>query len=124
MATILIIDDEPQMRLLVARVLRSAGHDVTEAKNGAEGLEVFRAMRQELVITDLFMPETEGIETLRELRQMAPEVRVIVMSGGYASATVMYLDMATKLGADGTLEKPFLPSALLKMVGELCRKEA
>lgn len=124
MASILVIEDEPQMRLLVARALRSAGHDVSEAGDGAEGLRKFRATPAELVVTDLFMPEIEGIETLRELRQLAPHVRIIVMSGGSASATHLFLGMAVKLGADGMLEKPFLPSALVEMVAKLCAGKA
>jgi CheY-like chemotaxis protein len=116
MAGILIIDDDAQMRRLIMRILKSAGHDVHEASNGATGLKCFREMRPTLVVTDIFMPEKEGIETIRLLRQQAPELPILAISG---SGLKDYLHFALQLGATAALAKPFSADQLLEMVTRL-----
>jgi CheY-like chemotaxis protein len=116
MADILIIDDELQMRRLLARLLRDAGHTVHEAANGREGLKLFREVHPVLIITDILMPDTEGIETIRELRRAAPTLPILAISG---SNTPVYLDAATKLGATASLRKPFSAEELLGAVETL-----
>src|SRR5271155_3662471 len=117
MARILIIDDDPQLRRLLARILQSVGHDVNEASNGSDGLARFAEAPPALVITDILMPEKEGIETIRELRRLAPAVPIIAMSGGGASQKSMkFLDMAAKLGATVALAKPFRAPQLIETV--------
>jgi len=116
MAEILLIDDDAQMRRVVARILREAGHSVHEAANGTEGLALFRRVRSDLVVSDIVMPETEGIELIRTLRQEAPALPILAVSG---SPTALYLQAATKLGASAALRKPFAADKLLAMVNTL-----
>jgi CheY-like chemotaxis protein len=116
MAQILIIDDEPQMRRLLVRVLSGAGHTVHEAKNGRDGIGLFHRVNPVLVITDIVMPDMEGIEMIRTLRQEAPTIPILAISG---SGQPVYLHAATELGATAALEKPFGAGELLSMVGQL-----
>lgn len=121
MAEILVIDDEPQMRRLIARILHGAGHTVHEANNGEEGIELFRRMRPVLVITDIVMPDVEGIEVIRALRQEAPTIPILAISG---SGHPVYLRAATGLGATTALAKPFRADELLSVVGQLLQTTA
>ena len=113
MAEILIIDDDSPMRRLLIRILKSAGHLVREASNGAAGLKCFREEPSVLVITDIFMPEKEGIETIRLLRQQAPDLPILAISG---SGLKDYLNFAMQLGATAALSKPFSADQLLATV--------
>lgn len=121
MAEILIIDDDTQMRRLITRILKSAGHDVHEATNGATGLKRFREVKPALVVTDIFMPEKEGIETIRLLRQQAPYVPILAISG---SGLKDYLNFAIELGATAALPKPFSADQLLQTVAGLVEGSA
>ena len=118
MAVVLVIDDEVRFRDLVREILEEAGHQVIEAPDGKVGVRTFREHRPDLVITDLFMPEQEGIETIRRLRTEAPDVRIIAMSGGGTYGFVDTLDGLEVLGADATLRKPFRNEDLLNTVAE------
>ncbi len=82
MARILIIDDDDNIIRLLNRILKNAGYDVIEAVNGREGLKVFKKDQIDLVITDIFMPEKEGMETVVELQMINPEIKIIAISGG------------------------------------------
>ena len=116
MAEILVIDDEAQMRRLIARILNGAGHTVHQAGNGRDGIALFHRVHPVLVITDIVMPDMEGIEMIRELRQEAPTVPILAISG---SGTPLYLRAATTLGATAALAKPFEIAELLTVVGRL-----
>jgi CheY-like chemotaxis protein len=116
-ATILVIDDEAEVRQTLARML--AGHAVHEAADGGAGLALAAELAPDLVVTDILMPEKEGIETIRELRRAHPRVRILAISGGGQSGTLDFLDMARALGADAALAKPFRRSELLEMVERL-----
>jgi DNA-binding NtrC family response regulator len=120
MAEILVIDDDPQMRRLLVRVLAGAGHTAHVADNGKQGIELFRSLHPALVITDIVMPDVEGIELIRELRQEAPAIPILAISGG--SNLFLYLRLADKLGATTTLAKPFGNDELLLIVEELLGK--
>ena len=113
MVAILVIDDDEPMRRTVARMLRQAGHDVIEAGNGVEGVRLFRTTPCAVVVTDLIMPDKEGIETIREVRAIAPDVRIIAMSGRAVTQQEHYLRVAEVLGADASLTKPFRVEELL-----------
>lgn len=119
MADILIIDDDPDLRRVMARVLVEAGHQVREAKNGIDGLAIFRSRHSECIIADIVMPEKEGIETIRELRQHAPNLPILAISG--AHRRTFYLHAATALGANASLAKPFLPAELLSAVEDVLK---
>jgi DNA-binding NtrC family response regulator len=114
MANILVIDDDPDIRDLVKATLASAGHQVSVAADGREGVQQCRAARPDLVITDLFMPEQEGIETIKQLRMESPDLRIVAISGKPTAGTM--LEVAKRLGAHAALAKPFMADELLKVV--------
>jgi len=117
MARILIIDDENEIRGLYRRILESAGHEVTEAGDGDEGIRLYREMRHDLVITDIIMPEKEGIETIMDLCRDFPDTKIIAISGGgQAMPGSTCLNLAKRLGAASTLAKPFSKQELLEAV--------
>jgi two-component system response regulator (stage 0 sporulation protein F) len=114
MATILVIDDHEPVRTLLRTVLEKAGHEVTEAPNGRVGLEVYRARPADLVVTDICMPEMNGLDLILELTQAFLNVKVIAMSG--ADDLDSALSRARLLGARQTLQKPLSMDTLLKIV--------
>jgi DNA-binding response OmpR family regulator len=116
MAPIPVIDDEAGMRSLIARMLASAGHQVLLAQNGRVGLELFDQHRPAVAITDIAMPEKEGIETIMEMRLRSPETRIIAISGKSPIGRVNFLSAAKGLGADYTLSKPFRAEELIEIV--------
>jgi DNA-binding response OmpR family regulator len=116
MASILIVDDQQPLRFLMRRWLEEAGHDIFEASNGREALEVCDRHRPEMVITDIFMPDKEGLGLIRTLRRQSLGVKIIAISGGSDSVAGNFLGMAQMLGAVGTLEKPFTGNQLLEAV--------
>jgi len=116
MASILVIDDDIDLRTVICLILEKAGYQVEEAGDGREGVDLFRRKPADLVITDLIMPEQEGVETIIELRKEFPDTRIIAMSGGGRSEPASFLGFANKLGAAETLEKPFSRDVLLSTV--------
>jgi DNA-binding response OmpR family regulator len=118
-ARILIIDDEDQARRMLHQVLERAGYEVVEACNGSEGLRCFRAHPTDLIITDILMPEKEGLETIMDLRREFPQAKIIAMSGGGRTGNLSFLEVARRLGAQRTLQKPFELQEMLAAVREL-----
>lgn len=116
MAKILVIDDEEMARYTVMKILHSAGYEVTEAENGDLGLRRLGSQPADLVITDIIMPEKEGIGTILELKQNYPDVKIIAMSGGGRTVNLDYLGKAQKLGANAAIAKPFTKDELLTVV--------
>jgi CheY-like chemotaxis protein len=113
MATILIIDDEAIIRALLRSALEAAGYEVTEAANGRQGLEMYRAKQTDLVITDILMPELNGLDMLLELTREFLHAKVIAISGAGGEKEKNQLDVAKLLGARQTFQKPFsLPHLL------------
>lgn len=112
MADIIIIDDERDVRATVRKILERDGHTVRDADNGNQGIRLHRERPADLVITDLFMPDKEGIETIRELRELSPELRILAVSGGASMQPDGPLSDAEFLGADGSLAKPFTVEGL------------
>lgn len=119
MPHILVIEDDDLIRSLIHRALTKAGYEVTVAANGRKGLAAFRDAPADLVVTDIIMPDTEGLEVIIELKRRAPALKIIAMSGGGAAWNSDYLRMAEKLGASRILHKPFSPSDLCALAGEL-----
>ena len=117
MAKILIIDDNDDLRTVVADILVAAGHEVVEAADGVQGIELQRNSPAILVITDILMPEKEGIETIRDLAREFPALRIIAMSGAGRSRSSDRLPfIAKELGAHAFLRKPFGSDELLESV--------
>jgi CheY-like chemotaxis protein len=119
MASILIIDDNDEFRYMLRTLLERAGHQTTEAHNGMEGMRVYRQFPTDVVCCDLFMPEKEGLETLRELRREFPTVKLIAMSGGGLDGAVDMLPVARYFGANEALQKPFELEVLLGIIARL-----
>jgi CheY-like chemotaxis protein len=121
-ARILIIDDEDQTRRMLQQVLTRAGYEVVEACNGNEGLQRFRDRPTDLVITDILMPEKEGLETIIDIRREFPAVKIIAISGGGRAGNLHFLDMAKRLGAQHILQKPFELQEMLTAVSDLLQQ--
>jgi len=114
MATILIIDDEEPIRALLRFALEAAGYEVTEAANGRQGLDLYRQRPTDLVITDMLMPELNGLDLLLDLTREFLDAKVIAISGAGEEQNV--LDVAKLLGARQTFQKPFSVPQLLDAV--------
>lgn len=120
---ILIVEDDSAIRSMLRRMFEREGYDVADASNGKEGLKLFRKDPAKLVITDLIMPEKEGIETIMALRRDFPDVKIIAISGGGIIGPKDYLETAKTLGADLTFTKPFELKELLEAVKELLEQK-
>ena len=116
MPRILLIDDDDTLRAMAAQMLSRAGHEVVEAPNGREGLRRFSEQPFDLVITDLIMPEQEGLETILQLRQKGVTCPVLAISGGGRQNNVDYLPLARQFGARQTLRTPFTREEFLTAV--------
>jgi CheY-like chemotaxis protein len=118
MARILIIDDEPQIRSMLRLMLERVGYEIAEAPDGIEGIRRYRENPADLIITDLIMPNKDGIGMIIDLKKEFPKVKIIAMSGGGVNRPEGYLDGAKKLGATRTLTKPIDRDEMLKAVKE------
>ena len=114
---ILVIDDDPSLLALVRTFLARAGYGVLEASNGLEGLRLLRRTAVDLLITDMIMPEYEGVETILRVRALHPAMKILAMSG--VNARHSYLRLATRVGANATLEKSLIPKQLIRSVQSL-----
>ena len=121
MATILLVEDDEGVRTLLHKALVAAGHEVEDAWNGDIALAAYRRQSRDLVITDLMMPEKDGLETIMALRRLNPTVKIIAMSGGGRTLGLgqLYLETASTFGANRILAKPFTSTALLTAVSEV-----
>lgn len=113
---ILVIDDDKLMCLALAKILISAGYNVVQAGDGEEGLKLYRSQDFDLVITDLIMPDKEGIQIIRELRKENSRIRIIAMSAGGRGGATDYLKWARLMGAKQCLSKPIKREDLLDAV--------
>ena len=118
MAHILIIDDEQPMRHVIASILTKAGHTVSESKDGRDAALQFRETNFDLIITDILMPERDGLETIMNLTRDNVRVPIIAMTG-MVSDSAMYLKIAKNLGAWRTISKPFTAEQLLALTNEV-----
>jgi DNA-binding response OmpR family regulator len=116
---VLVIDDNPDMRRTMQALLEIEGFTVSVAADGEEALRIQNEFHADVVVTDIFMPGKEGIETIYELRKRFPQTKVIVMSGGLRAKGVDYFEVARELGAVKTLKKPFAPDELIDAVRQL-----
>ena len=117
MARILIIDDDSEFRAMLRAMLEDAGYtEIEEAANGSIGVKLFRQHPFDLVLTDIVMPDKEGLEMITELTRDFPGIKIIALSGGGRVGPQSYLEMAKLLGASRTMEKPFKKSDLIDAV--------
>ncbi len=119
MASVLIIDDDDMVRTMLLRTVTRGGHEAFGARDGVEGVARFREHPADLVITDIFMPNQEGLATIMELRRVKPDLKIIAISGGGARASLDVLPVAEALGAQRTLRKPFTPTDVMAAITEV-----
>jgi len=118
MANVLVIDDDDEVRDFLVRLLTRRGYSVTGARNGEAALASLASESFALVITDIVMPDMEGLETIKRVRRSNPTMPIIAISGG-GSSQIDYLKFARKFGADAVLAKPFDPAELLELATRL-----
>jgi CheY-like chemotaxis protein len=119
MACVLVIDDNDDFRSLLRLALEREGFEVRTAANGQEGLAVLQGWGADVVVTDIFMPGKEGIETISEVRKQFPGIRIVAMSGRPSATDFDPLSIAAQLGAAKTLKKPFDIDELIDTVRRL-----
>jgi CheY-like chemotaxis protein len=121
-ARILVVDDEDAIRRVLQRTLERAGHSVTAVPDGREAMAAAEAEPFDVVLTDILMPEQEGLETISRLRATQPGLPIIAMSGGGLGSAGHYLHSARLLGASATLEKPFTGTDLLGVLRDVLER--
>jgi CheY-like chemotaxis protein len=125
---VLLIDDDPLVQYTVSKILTSRGYEVVAAADGERGFEAVAVENPAVVITDLIMPEQEGLETIIRIKREYPEIGIIAISGGGRYNNLDMLPMAQSLGADAIVSKPFEPEELLnplrRLAGLLADREA
>ncbi len=119
MDSVLIIEDDEYVQQMLKQTFERSGYEVATASNGRIGIQLFQGKPFDVVITDLIMPEMEGIETISKLRKDNPDVKIIAISGGGRNNSDDYLHLAEKIGATRTFAKPVDRNELLKAVKEL-----
>ncbi|TIH19912.1 response regulator [Marinifilum sp. JC120] len=119
MPRILVVDDDPISRQVLKAMLEKEGHLVTEAEDGVKAVKGYDRNLIDLVITDIFMPEKEGVQTVRELMKENPDIKIIAVSGGSSSANYDSLDWIKMFGVKYTFTKPFNAKAILAAVDDL-----
>ncbi len=119
MAFVLVVDDDGALRGAVCRILRGAGHTADEAVDGGHALKLIELRLPDIIVTDMLMPDRDGVELIRSVKQRWPDVRVLAISGRGAFADFDILKLATMVGADATLPKPLSGDDLLQAVAAL-----
>lgn len=116
---ILIVEDDDVAKMLLYGLLENLGYQILEASNGNEAINLYKEYKPDLVITDIIMPVKEGIETIKMLKQIDPEVKIIAISGGGPNEAEEYLKVAKTVGAIYTIEKPIDKEDLIEKVSSL-----
>lgn len=116
---VLLIDDEKMLRDVLRDAFVAAGYDVAVAANGAEGVRMFEEAPSDIIVTDVLMPDKDGLEVIMELRKRHPDLKIVAISGGDRTGNRRYLRIAKELGAARILPKPFRPKELLAVVEEV-----
>jgi CheY-like chemotaxis protein len=123
MARILLIDDDPVLRRVITLALEGAGHYVQSYENARKGMQNLAKEAPDLIVTDIVMPEMDGLEMLRELRRRQPGLPVLAISGGGSFEPEAYLNVAQSFGATAVLAKPFRPAELVERIAQLLAAE-
>ena len=119
MARILLIEGEPHVRKLMKEILEEEGHEIIECDNGTDGVREYKRAAIDLVVLDVLLPDKDGLDTLRELKQHHDDVKVMAISGGFVQGAIDMLPLAKRLGARHTLDKPFDLKMFLSAVKQL-----
>jgi len=119
--SILLIDDDDDFRSMLKKLLEKNGYGVYDAPNGMDGMEIIGKVKIDLVVTDIIMPDMDGIETIMKIRSLYPDTKMIAISGGGRIGPTDYLNAAKALGASGILTKPFPNEEFLGQVSALLK---
>jgi DNA-binding response OmpR family regulator len=119
MAKILVIDDEPSILIMIKKMLEREGHLVDTAANGRVGTELFEKNNHDLIITDIIMPQKEGLEIILELRKKHPKLKIVAISGGGRIGPEGYLPSAKLFGADMVFQKPLIKNEFVEAISKL-----
>jgi CheY-like chemotaxis protein len=123
MPGVLIVEDDKELREMLKMSLLRRGFAVQEAENGKEAISHFKPLITDLVVTDLIMPEEDGIKVVIKLRELKPAIKIIAISGGGKVGPGSYLNLAKALGADAVYSKPFSIKDLIVKIEELLGNE-
>lgn len=123
MARLLVIDDDNDFRKMLLLMLENAGYEVVEAENGKEAILFYDKEQIDLVVTDIFMPEKEGIETINELVKLNPKIKIIAISGGGVRSQFSFLSQSVDFGVQMIFEKPFKRGDFLKGIKKLLESD-
>ena len=118
MASILVIDDDQQLRTMIKQMLEREGHTIQEAENGAVGVEMYRKQASDVIISDLVMPEKDGLAAIQEIAHQFPRARIIAMSGG-SRGKAAWLPIAKRAGAMEVIKKPFNREQLVTILDKV-----
>ncbi len=121
MSLILVVDDEELVRKTIVQTLAKLDHEIIAVENGLEAVKYCQDNEPDLMITDIIMPDMEGIELIMKLHEKSPQMKIIAISGGGRISNFDFLEIAEKMGADVILHKPFLPSELRESVQNLLK---
>jgi YesN/AraC family two-component response regulator len=119
MTHILIIDDDEQILKMLRQALERKGYKVSTAVNGREGIKLYKEIRSDVLITDIVMPEMEGLEAIRKLRKEYEDIKIIALSGGGFVSPDEYLKLAKQFGAEYTFAKPVNLNELIDAIKQL-----
>jgi CheY-like chemotaxis protein len=122
MAGILLVEDDHDLRTMLKSSLQKGSHLIIEASDGKEALQKFKSLLIDLVITDLVMPEQDGIGLIMELKKLKPDIKIIAISGGGKAGPANYLSIAETLGADAVFAKPFSLNSFQEKVEEILKE--
>jgi CheY-like chemotaxis protein len=123
MAGILIVEDDSDLREMLKDLLVRRKYTIIEASNGKEAISRFKPAVTDLVITDIIMPDEDGLKVIMKLREIKPEIKIIAISGGGKAGPGNYLNLAKALGADEIFSKPFSVNVLLSKIDSLLKSE-
>lgn len=124
MAHILVIEDDSAVQTLFGQLLEGEGYTVSHATNGAEGMSLLKQQKTDLIITDIMMPEMDGLEVIQAVQDTHPKLPIIAISGGMRAVPINFLPHAKKFGARRVFAKPVVLSDLLSAVKELLGESA
>ncbi|GAB6906143.1 Response regulator receiver protein [Desulfosarcina cetonica] len=119
MKTVLIVDDDEQLRKILAKMLKQAGLKAIEARNGTECISLYKTKSPDLVVMDIIMPEKDGLSTIKAIKEIDNQAKVLAMSGGLVMTPEVYLDEAKNIGADSLISKPIDRRFLMETIENL-----
>lgn len=123
MVKVLVIDDEKDVREMARRTLESEHHTIFEAADGIDGIKAFQEHQPDVVVTDIIMPNADGLEVISRILEINPKAKIIAISGGGRIAGNTYLKYARKFGVTAVLSKPFSPEQLLSLIRDMPSQE-